>query len=67
MEELESGLVLPAGVRLVRPASAPAPWLGGEQMADVATPLFWLDLQRDVRERWGPLLARLYRGVHGRV
>ena len=66
MEELESGLVLPAGVRSVRPVDPPAPWRDGEQMGSIDTPIGWLALQRDVKS-WGPHLAALYRAMKGRT
>lgn len=55
MDRTESGIVLPAGVRVVAPAPPIAPWSGGEQMHSVSTPVFWLDLQRQVRLSGGEL------------
>lgn len=67
MDQTDSGIVLPPGVRVVAPAPPVEPWRDGEQMGHVDTPIFWLDLQLDVKRRWGPLLARLYRAEHGRA
>jgi hypothetical protein len=57
METLDSGLVLPPGVRSerVRPVDPPAPWRGGEQMESVALPTWWLALRDHVRRSGGEL------------